>query len=211
MTRTVLIGGGGHARVVAALLRRLGSHELVGYTALAEGPATLGLPYLGDDGALPGLVAAGRVDAAALGIGIVRTGEGRGALRRRLAACGLALPALVSPHAVVDDDVTLLPGAVIMDGAIVHPGTRVGEGAIVNTHATVEHDCTVGDDCHVAPGAVLCGGVSVGTGSIIGANACVLPGVRVHEGCYVGAGATVVADLEGPGTYVGCPARRRTE
>jgi sugar O-acyltransferase (sialic acid O-acetyltransferase NeuD family) len=211
MTRTVLIGGGGHARVVASLLRKLGSHDLVGYTALAEGPTTLGMPYLGDDGALEGLVAAGRVDAAALGIGIVRVGEARGALRRRLGACGLALPALVSPHAVVDEDVALMPGAVVMDGAIVHPGTRVGAGTIVNTHATIEHDCAVGDDCHVAPGAVLCGGVSVGAGSIIGANACVLPGVRIHEDCLVAAGATVVADLERPGTYVGCPARLRAE
>lgn len=209
MTPIVLIGGGGHAKVVSALVAKSGKYRVVGYIALAAGavPSTFS-PYLGDDTALPGLVANGRIAGAVLGIGIIDVDDGRAALRKRLLALGLALPSIVSPMAVINTDVVIGDGTVVMDGVVINPGSRIGECSIINTHATVEHDCTIGDCSHIAPGAILCGGVSVGAQSIIGAGACVLPGVRIGTCCLVGAGATVTRDLAEPGIYMGRPATR---
>ena len=209
MTPVVLIGGGGHAKVVAAVVERIGRYRIVGYTALEAGLTPFdALPYLGDDGGLPNLVASGRVTGAVLGIGIVNVDASRAALHRTLLTLGLALPAMVAPMSVINADVVIGDGTVVMDGVVVNPGARIGECSIINTNATVEHDCTVGHFCHIAPGAILCGGVSVGTQSIIGAGACVLPGVRIGERCLVGAGAIVTRDLAEPGVYVGSPASR---
>ena len=209
MTPIVLIGGGGHAKVVAAIVEKLRQYHVVGYTALEAGSVPPNFPaYLGDDSALPELVASRRVVGAVLGIGIIDVGAGRNALRDRLLAFGLVLPAIVSPMAVINSDVVIGDGTVVMDGVVVNPGAKIGECSIVNTNATVEHDCTVGACCHIAPGVVLCGGVSVGAQSIIGAGACVLPGVRIGERCLVGAGATVTRDLMEPGVYLGSPAVR---
>jgi sugar O-acyltransferase (sialic acid O-acetyltransferase NeuD family) len=205
----VLIGGGGHAKVVAAILEKIGYYQIVGYTALKEGFEFRNtLPYLGGDNALPDLVQRGRVSGAVLGIGIVDVDDSRVGLHRKLLALELALPSILSPDAVINRDVIIGNGTVVMDGVVVNPGAQIGECAIINTHATIEHDCTVGYCSHIAPGAILCGGASVGARSIIGAGACVLPGVKICEGCLVGAGATVTHSLPEPGHYAGSPAAR---
>jgi UDP-perosamine 4-acetyltransferase len=209
VTPIVLIGGGGHAKVVSALVGKIGTYRIVGYTALAAGALPPNFaPYLGKDDALPDLVASGRITGAVLGIGIIDADAGRAALRKRLMTLGLALPSIVSPMAVVNTDVVIGDATVVMDGAVINPGSRIGECSIINTSATVEHDCTIGDFSHIAPGAILCGGVSVGAQSIVGAGACVLPGVSIGAGCIVGAGATVTRDLAEPGIYMGSPATR---
>ena len=208
-TPIVLIGGGGHAKVVSALVGKIGQYRIVGYTALAAGALPPNFaPYLGDDHALPDLVASGRITAAVLGIGIIDVDAGRAALRKQLIALGLALPPIVSPMAVINTDVVIGDGTVVMDGVVINPGTRIGDCSIINTNATVEHDCMIGDCSHIAPGTILCGGVSVGAQSIVGAGACVLPGVRIGARCIVGAGATVTRDLAEPGVYRGSPATR---
>lgn len=208
MVPVVLIGGGGHAKVVAAVVRKIPGFEIVGYTAITDGSAMLNLPYLGSDDALLRLVTKKRVAAAVVGIGIVDINEKRRSLHQMLVDCCLTLPPIVSPTAIVNEQVAIGAGAVVMDGAVINPGTTIGELCIVNTNATVEHDCDVGAYSHVAPGAVLCGGVAIGNRCVIGAGACVLQGVHIGEGCFVGAGSTVTCDLVDPGVYVGSPARR---
>lgn len=209
MTPIVLLGGGGHAKVVSALVAKVGRHRIVGYTALAAGTLPPDFaPYLGDDHVLPNLVASGRIAAAVIGIGIIDVGGGRAALRERLLALGLALPSIVSPMAVINTGVAIGDGTVVMDGVVINPGSKIGECSIINTNATVEHDCAVGDFSHIAPGAILCGGVSVGAQSMVGAGACVLPGVRIGARCIVGAGAIVTRDAVEPGIYTGSPAAR---
>ncbi|HET6494054.1 MAG TPA: hexapeptide transferase, partial [Thermoleophilia bacterium] len=44
----VVIGGGGHAKVLMSLLKKLGL-EILGYTDKRDRSAILGAPYLGDD------------------------------------------------------------------------------------------------------------------------------------------------------------------
>ena len=208
MTPIVLIGGGGHAKVVAAIVNRTGRYRIIGYTAPTEASAPWGFPYLGGDEVLPGCAASGRAKCAVLAIGIVDLIHDRAAIERRLLANGFALPSIISPDAMSYGDVAVGDGTVVMAGVVLNPGARIGACSIVNTNATVEHDCIVGAYSHVAPGAVLCGGVSVGSRCIIGAQACVLPGCSIADRCIVGAGATVTRDLTEAGVYVGSPARR---
>lgn len=205
MPDAVLIGGGGHARVLLDVARRLG-HRVFGYAAPAPA-ADVGVPYLGDDEAVAGSPEAAGAFAI-LALGKTRTGDHRLALMASLERAGLRFPPLVAPGATVHGDVTLGDGSVVLDGAVVATGARLGRGCIVNTRASVDHDARLGDGVHVAPGATLCGGVTVGDDALIGAGATLAPGVRVAGGSTIGAGAVVVRDLPEPGTYVGVPARR---
>jgi sugar O-acyltransferase (sialic acid O-acetyltransferase NeuD family) len=208
MISVVLIGGGGHAKVVAAIVGKTRGCRIIGYTAPVAGPAPLNLSYLGDDSVLPDLVASERVTGAVIGVGIIEINDKRATLHRSLSGLGFSLPSIVSPTAVVNEQVAIGDGTVIMDGAVINSGASIGELSIVNTNATVEHDCIIGAYSHIAPGAVLCGGVTVGDQAMIGASACVLPGVRIADRCLVGGGATVTRNLTEPGVYLGTPARR---
>lgn len=202
----VIIGGGGHARVIAQLLRRLG-HSAGGYVAPSDEGPLAGLPWLGPDAALrdpqPGMPR-----QAVLGIGKLVPRSHRVTLMVQMLGWGIQFPALCASTACVHDDVMLDAGTVVLDGAVVVTGSRLGRGCIINTHAAVDHDCRLGDDVHIAPGAVLSGGVTIEDGSMVGTGACIVQGVRVCADVMIGAGATVARDITTPGTYVGTPARR---
>jgi sugar O-acyltransferase (sialic acid O-acetyltransferase NeuD family) len=204
----VVVGGGGHAKVVIGILRKLKRHRILGYTDLKDNGAVVGAPYLGSDRELATLaVGPGNLNAV-LALGQVGLGKPRYELWTRLHSPALSFPLIVSPDAIVNEGTSGGEGAVVMDGAVINTGAVIGRGAIVNTNSTIEHDVVLADWVHVAPGATISGGVAVGRFSMIGAGATVIEGIKIADGCIVGAGATVVHDLTEPGVYVGCPARR---
>lgn len=191
----VMLGAGGHAKVLQALAVAAGRHWLgVCDPVLARGGERewRGLPVLGGDDALERLH-----PATALVNGVGQTvGDAR---RRRLyEECrgkGFRFPLLVHPAAWMAADTAAEDGVQVMAGAVVQPGCSIGGNSIVNTRASIDHDCRLGAHVHIAPGATLCGGVHVGDGAFIGAGAVVLPGVRIGAGAIVAAGATASRDL----------------
>ncbi len=208
MDGIVVVGGGGHAKVVISILRKLKGYRILGYTDLKDNGAVAGVPYLGSDRELTALAVASRKLHAVLALGQVGLGKPRFELWTRLHSLALSFPLIVSPDAIVNEGVSGGEGAVVMDGAVINSGAIIGRGAIVNTNSTIEHDVVLADWVHVAPGATISGGVTVGRFSMIGAGATVIEGIKIAAGCIVGAGATVVHDLKERGVYVGSPARR---
>jgi UDP-perosamine 4-acetyltransferase len=181
---------------------------IVGYVDPRDVGLVLGVPHAGGDDALPALLARHPGCAAAMGVGKVDATDRRARIQAAAEAQGYRFPTLVSPDAVVNDEVELGPGTAIFDGAVVNAGTVTGPICVVNTNATVEHDCDFGTNVHVATGATVSGGVTIGDHSFVGAGAVVIHGIRIGAGCLIGAGAVVTEDLGEPGTYVGSPARR---
>ena len=208
MDAIVVIGGGGHAKVVVSILRKLNRYRIWGYSDLEDKGLLAGVPYLGSDCELVNL--AGRPEKlhAVLGVGQVGLGERRCDLWTQLQSLGMIFPFIISPHAVVNEEVSVGEGAVVMDGAVINIGATLGQGAIVNTNSTIEHDVVLADWVHVAPGATISGGAAVGRYSMIGAGTTVIEGVKIVASCMVGAGSTVVRDITEPGVYVGTPAHR---
>ena len=208
MQEIVVVGGGGHAKVVLSVLKKLTSFNVLGYTDLKDNGTLLGTSFLGSDGDLSSFASVHTGLNVVIAVGQVGLGTLRHELWARMQCIGLAFPRIVSPHATVNEEVVVGEGVVVMDGAVINPGAKIGRGAIVNTNSTVEHDVMLDEWVHVAPGATISGGVKVGRFSMIGVGATVIEGVSIPANSIVGAGATVVHDLSEPGVYVGCPARR---
>lgn len=206
----VLLGAGGHARVLAALARAAG-HPVLGVcdpTLAADAVSRWeDLDVLGDDGALDRLPP-DRV-ALMLGVGQLAAGTLRERLYASWRARGYDFPALVHPAAWVAPGVVLGDGVQVMAGAIIQPRCAIGENSIVNTRAGIDHDCRIGRDVHVAPGATLCGTVTIEDGAFIGAGATVIQGRRIGARAVVGAGVTLVRDLTSKTTVLGAANRLR--
>ena len=200
----VILGAGGHARVVADLCRCLG-REVAGFLDPAQATdAQVGAArVIGADDRLedPAFVAAHEF---ALGVGDPTV---RCRLGRAVAAVGGALPALVHPAACVAADAALGRGAVLLAGAIVNCGSRIGDHAILNTGSTLDHDGELGEGTQLGPGAHLGGDVRTGARVRIGIGASVIQGIRIGEDAVVGAGSAVIRDVAAGETVVGCPAR----
>lgn len=210
MKPMVVIGGGGHAKVIVSLVKKLGRYRLLGFTDQSSKPDLLEIPYLGDDRHLEVLIRDYHPCYAALGLGNTGVDTRRSDLAMQLTSLGFKLPALISPSAVVNEDVSIGDGTVVLDGAIVGAGARIGSACILNTGCIVDHDCRVGDGVHLAPGCVLSGGVEIGRDTFVGAGAVIIHYLTVADRCLVGAGATVTRALSEPGVYLGTPARRQS-
>ena len=203
----VVVGGGGHAKVLLNVLQRLPALRVLGYVDPQDRGSLLGFPWLGNDDQLKELSSRNLTIAAAIGIAKVSADSPRLTLLRKLQDARFLLPPIVAPTALIASDVVLGDGTILFDGVVLQPGCRIGVACIVNTGATIDHDCSLGDDVHVAPGAAISGGVSIGDGSMIGVGACCIQGVRIAASCTIGAGSAVVSHCLEPGIYRGVPAK----
>lgn len=207
--RNLILGGGGHAKVVVDTILAAGSGEGFGILDTDSnlwGTDILGVPILGGDEMLRALVRRG-ASHFIVGLG----GVGDNGPRRRLYELGLEhnlTPlALRHPSAVCSPFATIGTGSLLCPAAVVNAHATLGDNVIVNTGAIIEHDCAIGDQVHVATGARLASAVRVEPLAHVGAGATVLQGIHVGEGAIIGAGAVVIRDVEPWTVVVGVPAR----
>ena len=200
MKDVIIIGAGGHGKVIADIVLAAGD-RLLGFLDDGRiGQKVLGFPVLG------GIQDYVNYKGAEFVIAI-----GNAQIREQIASDlqDVRWYTAVHPAAVISPlEVTVGDGTVIMANAVINPGASVGRHCIVNTAAVVEHDNRIGDFVHVSVGAKLAGVVSVGKSTWIGVGAAVKNATSICGGCMIGAGAVVVKDITECGTYVGVPARR---
>ena len=202
--RVLILGSGGHAKVVADIVLNAG-HSVTGFLDDDQelvGRRVLGIPILGPIHTYD----VHSADRLVLGIGSNRV---RRSIVEQLgdAARHLWISA-IHPRATVAATVSIGNGTVVMAGAVINPDTAVGSHSIINTGATVDHDCDVADFVHVAPGCHVAGGVKVGEGSLLGVGSSVTPNRTIGTWATVGAGAVVIENVPSGETVVGVPARR---
>ncbi len=202
--RCVVLGGGGHARVVIDALREsktaVPSAVLDANRAL-WGTEVLGVRVAGGDEELPKLAQQG-IAGFVMGLGGTGDNGPRSRLFERARAQGLTPITVRHPAAVCAESARVGEGSVLLAASVVNAGAVLGVNVIVNSGAIVEHDCVVGDHVHLATGAALCGRVRVGSLAHIGAGATVRQCLTVGEGALVGGGAFVSEDVA-PWTVVG--------
>lgn len=211
MIRPILIlGGGGHARVLIDALR-LRAIEIIGIAdadPARRGMLVSGVPVLGDDTVIEqyGKNETYLVNA----LGSVDIPRGRRDIFERFKKKGFTFATVVHPSAVIASDVELGEGAHVMAGAVIQSGSRIGINTIVNTHASVDHDCFIEDHVHLAPGVTLSGEVRVSNLVHVGTGAVVIQGITIGRESVIGAGAVVVSDIPHESRVAGVPARQKT-
>lgn len=206
----LVLGAGGHAKVLVGALKRSGARllGLVDPDPERHGALVLGVAVLGGDEVVhrhpPGTV------LLVNGLGSVGSLMPRAALYQRFHTLGYRFARVIDPAAVISEDVTLGEGCQLLAGAIIQPGAVIGDDTIVNTGARIDHDTVIGSHCHIAPAAVLSGGVVIENLVHIGTGAAIRQGIRVGAGAVVGLGAAVVAEVPAGAVVAGVPAKRLT-
>lgn len=196
MTRPlVVLGGGGHARVLIDALQA-NNQQILGVVdpkLIASKMGPLGVPVLGGDDALerhpPEQI------ILVNGIGGIGSTESRHRIYERFRARGYEFATVVHPSAVVSCHAELANGVQVMAGCVVQCGTVIGANTIVNTRASIDHDCNIGRSVHIAPGVTLSGSVTVGDGAHVGTGAAVIQHITIGRNCLVAAGAVVFRGL----------------
>lgn len=199
----IIIGAGGHAKVVADIVLRSGDN-LVGF--LDDDSEKQGKSVYKNYSVIGAVADAEKYTDNYF---VVAVGDNK---RRAEIVNGhseLMWYTAVHPNAVVADTVKIGEGTVVMAGAVINPDSMVGNHSIINTACSIDHDCKIGDFVHISPGAHLAGTVSVGNYSWICVGAVVSNNVSIINNSIIGAGATVLNNIDEPGVYVGTPVVKR--
>ena len=202
----VIVGAGGHGRVVLDIVRASAQHTPVGFIdadPTLVGTSIADVPVLGPVNLLPKL-RRNDVGGAIIAIGDNRTRAGYAQLARE---ADLDLINAIHPSAVVSENAVIAQNVVIAAGAIIGTESQLADSVIINTSAVVDHECQIGPAVHICPGVLLAGRVTVEEGAFVGLGAMVLPCLRVGAHATIGAGAVVTKDVPAGATVVGVPAR----
>ena len=199
----ILLGAGGHAKVLLEALR-LNGIEVLGYVAPKQAIEEIDMNYLGDDEQVASF--------SPEEVGLVNSVGGltlnhRERLYDDFKSRGYRFSQVIHPAAVVSKSAVLGEGTQIMAGAVIQAGASIADNVIINTRASVDHDCYIGRHSHVAVGAVLAGNIHIGEKTLIGAGSTVVHGIAIGPDSVVGAGAVVIKDVSAGKTIVGVPAR----
>ena len=194
--KIVLIGGGGHAKVVIDAILSAGVYDIIGLTdpELPKNSSVLGIPVIGGDEILSELKDKG-VKYAFITIGSIGDCALRKELYKKIKSVGFEMPQIVHPSAIIAKDVVIGEGTFVAPSVTVNSGTVIGKNAILNTSSSIDHDCRIGDFVHVAPKVTLSGGVEVGDETHIGVGATVIQYKKIGKHCFVKAKVLVNEDM----------------
>ena len=204
MNGLLIIGAGGHGKVIADIASALGKWDQIAFvddkypdlTQVLDWPVIGGMEdFRNHREVYPDVFVA----------------VGDNAVRQKITIwseeAGFHLPTLIHPRAAVSRLAVIGAGTVINSQAAVNANATIGKGCIVNTGATVGHDCVLGDFVHVAPGASLAGETVIGDGCWIGMRSAVIEQLTVGKGVVIGAGAVATRNIPDNKLVVGIPAK----
>ena len=205
--KLVIIGAGGHGRVVGDCAEVIGNYQEIVFLddclTDTERPRAENAhwPIVGEVAQWPEYLACADF--------IVAFGNNQLRLDiiNQLLAAGANVVSLIHPTAVLSKHIEIGQGSVVFAGAVINIGTRIGKGCIINTLASIDHDCDIAEGVHISPNASLAGGVKVGRLSWLGIGATVIQYLTISDNCQLGASTVVIKNITSSGTYVGSPAR----
>ena len=205
--KIILIGGGGHCKVVISILRKLNNFEIAGIVDNYRSESFIsGIKIIGTDGDLRDIYKSD-IHNTLITVGSIKDNTKRYKLFNMARKIGYNFPVIISPEAIVDESVKIDEGTVVRPGCIIDVDSYVGKNCIVSTNTTVGHDCIIDDHCHIAPGVNISGAVNIGKLSFIGVGATIIQGIKIGKNVTIGAGSVVIKDIPDNVIAVGNPAK----
>lgn len=200
----VIIGAGGHAKVIADIIKKsgdtivgflddnkkIGEHIILNYKVIGNLADRISISKSNPDYEF-----------------IIAIGDNK--KREEIShSPNLKFYTAIHPSAQIGLDVEIQEGTVIMANACINSSAKIGKHCIINTGAIIEHDNIIEDFVHISPNVALGGTVKIGKSTHVGIGSTIKNNITICENCKIGAGAVVVKNIEEEGIYVGVPAER---
>lgn len=117
--------------------------------------------------------------------------------------------------AIIRDQVTLHENCIILMGAVVNIGAKIGKNTMIDMNAVIGSNAIIKDNVHIGAGSVISGTmepfssnpVIIGNNTFIGANSTILEGISIGDNVIIGAGSVVTKNIPDNVVAYGNPAR----
>lgn len=203
--KIVIIGHGGHSKVISDIIRAKKGLQIFGYldNKYEQIRVTNSLIY-GPVGAAHKLMEKYEEIKFLMAIGDNRIRE---TVVRNLGLLKEHFVTVTHPSSSISPSAKIGVGTVVMPHAVINADTVIGNHCIINSGSVVEHDSILEDFVHICPNSTIAGTAKIGEGSCVGIGATVIPNKRIGEWVIIGAGATVIDHLPANCVAVGTPAK----
>ena len=204
----VIIGASGYAKVIIDIVEKNNDYNIVGLIDSFKAKQSKLLKYniLGSENEIVELAEKFNFNTCVIAIGDNWT---RKKIEKKISRLmpGLIYPNIIDKHTTISQNVKFGIGTVIMPGAIVNTGSKIGSFCILNTNSSVDHDCKLGDYSSIAPNVTLGGNVSIGKNSVISIGANIIQNINIGKHTIIGAGAVVTRNQDSYIMAYGIPAK----
>lgn len=201
--KVVIIGAGGHAKVIADIIEKSGD-EIVGFL---DDNKEIGTTIINEYKVIGDLNNRFTMAVTKENLEfIIAIGDNK--KREEIShSPNLKFYTAIHPSAQIGLDVEIKEGTVVMANSCINSSAKIGKHCIINTGAIIEHDNIIEDFVHISPNVALGGTVKIGKNTHVGIGSTIKNNITICENCKIGAGAVVVKDIEKEGTYIGVPAK----
>jgi acetyltransferase EpsM len=203
--KIVVIGHGGHSKVIVDMILSTGENDIVGFLDdKYDEEGLIAGTFYGPVTSFKGLVAKFPEIKFVIAIGDNKI---RQSIVHKLNLSYENYVTVIHKSAIISPTAKIGHGVVIMPNSVINADSKIGHHSIINTGSVIEHDSIAGDFSHVCPGATLTGTVQLGEGAYVGSGSTIIPNRNIGEWTIIGAGATVISDIPAYCTAVGIPAK----
>ncbi|EHY91866.1 acetyltransferase [Staphylococcus saprophyticus] len=202
MKYIILIGNGGHSKVIKDIIDASPNYVIAGYLDNKFSSYEENGKYFYDNLDNMQLYKEDYYFCLAIGNNFIRN-----KLFEEMQLDKNQFPTLIHPTSSISPSAQIDFGTVVMPNAVINADTKIGKHVIINSGAVIEHDNIIDDYVHISPNATLAGNVVIGECSHIAIGASVLPQIKIGRNCIVGAGATVINEVNDKQIVVGTPAK----
>ncbi|MCM3724920.1 acetyltransferase [Neobacillus cucumis] len=201
----VVIGHGGHSKVVSDIIRANKGHQIIGYlddkyekihmiNNLIFAPVSEAVKINETFDDVKYVIAIGDNTA-------------RKSVVEKIGFPVKCFEPIIHPSACISPSAKIGPGTVVMPQAVINADVIIGNHSIINSCAVVEHDSLISDYVHLCPNTTIAGTVTIGEGTCLGSGGTIIPNKKIGEWTMIGAGATVIEDLPSNCLAMGIPAK----
>jgi sugar O-acyltransferase (sialic acid O-acetyltransferase NeuD family) len=204
MARLLILGAGGHGKVVAEIALLMHQWDKIAFLDdnknIREVNSFPVVGKLNDYSIFKNDYSHAFV---AIGDNILRLN-----LIEKLYNTGFIIPTLIHPFTAISSNSWIDEGTVIMAGAVINTNSKIGRGCIINTSSSIDHDCILKDGVHISPGVHVGGTTHIDKNTWVCIGSSIANNITIGRNVVIASGATVIDDVPSYILVGGVPAKK---
>ncbi len=206
MKKVIVIGSGGHAKVVIDILHEMGNVEICGITSksLNLGSIFVGYQVIGDDTILSQYT--NQDYYIAMGLGGYRDNNLREKVYKYIKGLGFNFINVIHPSAIISRTVKLGESIVVFPNVVLNTDVQIGNNSIIATGSTIDHETIIGNNVLVSAGVTIGAYSKINDNALLALGSKVISGITIGNDAVIAAGAVVIKDVSNKEIVFGIPA-----
>jgi sugar O-acyltransferase (sialic acid O-acetyltransferase NeuD family) len=207
MVNIIVLGSGGHAKVIIDILHMMDKYAIIGITSISlkKGELFSGYIVLGEDSIIAEYNPENH--RIAMGLGGFRDNRIREKAFYYVKSLRFNFLNVIHPSAIISETSKLGEGVTIFPGVVINTNTTIGDNSIIATGSTIDHETVIGNNVLISAGVTIGAYAKINDGALIALGAKVISGVNIGKNAVVAAGAVVIDDVFADQTVYGIPAK----